>query len=138
MNPRQRLRAIREAFGDRSALSVMPYEVEDWLKGLKKKPGTLNRYRSTFSSVYRYAKERAKTTINPVRDTPQFRVYLPNPRWLQSDEERKLRAVLDGWVSACPEHHRIKRLIPPLPCHRANGRARNGNAERQSVRYAVA
>ena len=57
VNPPERLRAIGEASGDRSALSVMPYEVEDWLKSLKKKPGTLNRYRSTFSSVYRYAKE---------------------------------------------------------------------------------
>jgi integrase len=135
VNPPQRLRAIREAFGDRSALSVMPYEVEDWLKGLKRKPGTLNRYRSTFSSVYRYAKERAKATVNPVRDTPQFRVYLPNPRWLQSDEERKLRAVLDGWVTACPEHHRVRRLF--LRCHAIELTVALGTGMRKGNQYAM-
>jgi|GEM_PF-4565465 len=76
----------------------MPYEVEDWLKGLHKKPGILNGYRSTFSSVYRFAKEKAKVSINPVRDTMQFKVHLPNPRWLQSDEEKALRAVLNRWI----------------------------------------
>jgi hypothetical protein len=114
-NPPQRLRAIEEMFGGRSALSVMPYEVEDWLKGLKKKPGTLNRYRSTFSSVYRYAKERAKISIHPVRDTMQSKVHLPNPHWLQPDEEKALRTVLNDWIAACPPHHRIKRLF--LRCH---------------------
>jgi len=28
----------------------------------------------------------------------QFKVHLPNPRWLQSDEEKALRAVLNRWI----------------------------------------
>jgi integrase len=135
VNPPQRLRAIEEAFGDRSALSVMPYEVEDWLKSLKKKPGTLNRYRSTFSSVYRYAKERAKIRINPVRETMQFKVQLPNPRWLQPDEERTLRTVLDGWVRACAEHHRLKRLF--LRCHAIELTVALGTGMRKGNQYAI-
>jgi integrase len=115
VNPPQRLKVIEEAFGDRVAASVMPYEVSDWLKSLGKKPGTLNRYRSTFSSVYRYARERALVNVNPVRETSQVRVKLPNPRWLQADEEDRLRAVLDGWIESCPPHHRVKRLH--LMCH---------------------
>jgi integrase len=135
VNPPQRLRAIGEAFGDRSALSVMPYEVEDWLKSLKKKPGTLNRYRSTFSSVYRYAKERAKIRINPVRETMQFKVQLPNPRWLQPDEEEALRTVLNGWIAACPEHHRIKRLF--LRCHPIELTVALGTGMRKGNQYAI-
>jgi len=135
VNPPQRLRAIEQVFGERSALSVMPYEVEDWLKDLKKKPGTLNRYRSTFSSVYRYAKERAKINVNPVRDTMQFKVHLPNPRWLQPDEEKALRTVLNGWIEACPPHHRIKRLF--LRCHPIELTVALGTGMRKGNQYAI-
>jgi integrase len=135
VNPPQRLRAIGEAFGDRSALSVMPYEVEDWLKSLGKKPGTLNRYRSTFSSVYRYARERAKISINPVRETMQFKVQLPNPRWLQPDEEKTLRSVLDGWIEDCPEHHRLTRLF--LRCHPIELTVALGTGMRKGNQYAI-
>jgi integrase len=102
---------------------------------LKKKPGTLNRYRSTFSSVYRYAKERAKTSINPVRETMQFKVQLPNPRWLQPDEENTLRTVLDGWIEACPEHHRITRLF--LRCHPIELTVALGTGMRKGNQYAI-
>ena len=71
-NPPQRIRAIQAAFGDRPEASIKPYEVTDWLKSLKLAPATLNRYKSTFSAMYRYARERAKLTVNPVRDVPQF------------------------------------------------------------------
>jgi hypothetical protein len=42
VNPPERLRAIEESFGERPALSVMPYEVEDWLKGLALSPLPMN------------------------------------------------------------------------------------------------
>lgn len=135
MNPPQRIRAIKAAFGDRSAASVMPYEVSDWLKGLGKKPGTLNRYRSTFSSVYRYARERAKVTSNPVRDTQQLKVRLPNPRWLQPDEEDRLRSVLQGWIDDCPEHYQIKRLH--LRCHPIELTVALGTGMRKGNQYAM-
>jgi len=113
----------------------MPYEVEDWLKGLGKKAGTLNRYRSTFSSVYRYARERAKISTNPVRETMQFKVQLPNPRWLQPDEEKRLRSVLDSWIEACPEHHRLKHLF--LRCHPIELTVALGTGMRKGNQYAI-
>ena len=46
MSPPQRLRAIKEAFGDRVATSVQPAEIRKWLIGLDLKASTLNQYRS--------------------------------------------------------------------------------------------
>ena len=110
-NPPQRIRAIQAAFGDRPEASIKPYEVTDWLKSLKLAPATLNRYKSTFSAMYRYARERAKLTVNPVRDVPQFSVTLPDPRYLRPEEERRLRHVLRKWIDDCPEHHRLTKLF---------------------------
>jgi integrase len=114
-NPPQRLGAIKKAFGDRPAAMIKPYEVTDWLKSLKLAPATLNRYKSTFSAVYRYAKERAKLTVNPVRDVPQFSVPDLPPQYLKPDQEQRLRAVLRKWIDECPDHHRLKKLI--VMCH---------------------
>jgi integrase len=114
-SPPQRLRAIKEAFGPRVAASLQPAEIRSWLMALKLKPGTLNRYRSVFSSIYRYAKEEGLLTVNPVRDTKQLRVELPNPRWLQPGEEKAIRAVLQRWITLCPTNHAITHLY--LRCH---------------------
>ena len=104
-NPPQRLNVIKEAFGDRPAAVIKPYEVTDWLNRLQLAPATLSRYKSTFSAVYRYAKERGKLTVNPVRDVPQFGVILPPPRFLTAEQEQQLRAVLRKWIEDCPDHH---------------------------------
>jgi len=135
INPPIRLNSIKKALGPRIAAYIKPYEVEDWLKSLDKKPGTLNRYRSTFSSVYRYAKGRAVVSVNPVRDTAQFPVELPNPRWLQPDEEEKLRSVLDGWIRNCPENQPVKRLF--LRCHPHELTVALGTGMRKSNQYAI-
>jgi integrase len=116
-NPPQRIRAIQDAFGDRPASSIKAYEISDWLKSLKRSLATLNRYRSTFSAVYRYAKERDRVKVNPVRDFSQFTVTLPKPRYLTLEEERRLRAVLQRWIDECPDHHRLtKLLLQTHPC----------------------
>jgi hypothetical protein len=39
VNPCQRLAAISRALGSRPANAIKPYEIEDWLRGLKRKPG---------------------------------------------------------------------------------------------------
>jgi integrase len=109
-SPPQRISAIKRAFGDRSAITIMPYEIRSWLMSLGKKAGTLNRYRSVFSSVYRHAKEEGKLTVNPIRDLKQFKVELPDPRWMRPEEETRLRAVLNRWIEDCPASHRINRL----------------------------
>src|SRR5271163_2701268 len=114
-NPPQRLDVIKEAFGDRPAAIIKPYEVTDWLKRLQLAPGTLNRYKSTFSAIYRYAKERGQLTVNPVRDVPQFGVILPPPRFLTVEHEQRLRAVLTKWIDDYPSHHELTKLY--LRCH---------------------
>lgn len=53
-NPPFRIGVIKKEFGDRVAASIRPYEISDWLDSLNKAPATVNRYKVTFSSVYRY------------------------------------------------------------------------------------
>jgi integrase len=134
-SPPQRIAAIKEAFGDRAAVSVLPHEIRAWLHGLGKKPATLNRYRSVLSSVYRYAKEQSKITVNPVRDLKQFKVLLPNPRWLRPGEEGKLRAVLNKWIADCPDHHRLTKLF--LRCHPIELTVALGTGLRKGNQYAL-
>jgi len=109
-SPQQRLRIVKAAFGDRPAATIKPYEITDWLKSLKLGPATLNRYKSNFSAIYRYAKERAKLTVNPVRAVPQFKVVLLAPRFLKQEQEQKLRAVLQKWIDDCRDRRRITKL----------------------------
>ena len=132
-NPPQRIRAIQAAFGDRPAASLKAYEISDWLKSLKRSPATLNRYRSTLSAMYRYAKERDKVKVNPVRDFSQFTVTLPKPRYLTLDEERRLRAVLKRWADECPDHHRLTKLL--LRTHPLELTVAIGTGMRKSNQY---
>jgi len=113
--PKIKVRAIKATFKDRPAASVQPAEIRNWLMGLGVAPGTMNRYRSVLSSIYRYGKEESFVTVNPVRDMKQFRVELPNPRWLQQEEERDIRATLQRWITECPTEHKVTKLY--LRCH---------------------
>jgi len=94
VNPPQRVGAIQEAFGERSAVSLEPHEIKDWLISLGLAAATLNRYKSTLSAVYTYAKDRKLVDSNPCRDVSHFPVTLGYPRWMSDAEEDKLRAVL--------------------------------------------
>jgi hypothetical protein len=49
-NPPQRLGAIKEAFGERPAVSVQPHEIKEWLISLGLAAATLNRYKSMFTN----------------------------------------------------------------------------------------
>jgi integrase len=118
VNPQQRLQRIKASpLASRPATSIKPFEIEDWLrslrtigqKGRRKQTqkrlaaGTMNRYRSDLSGVYRYAKRRGRIEHNPVRDAKQFKITdSGNPRWLRDEEEDKLRAVLQRWIDAEP------------------------------------
>ncbi len=115
VNPRQRVSVIKEAFGDHIAESILGYEVEDWLRSLKRKAGTLNRYKSTFSTLYLEPLKRGRVRHNPIRSVPHFTVTDQPTRWLRPEEETRLRAVLQRWIDACPEHHRLTRLF--MQCH---------------------
>jgi len=129
-----RIRAMREAFGDRVASTIQASEIRRWLLSLKKKASTLNRYRSVLSSVFRYAKEEGYVTVNPVRDLKQFRVELPHPRWLSAKEEKDIRTVLGKWVKEAQPG--LKRLY--LECHPHELTFALGTGLRKRNQYSVA
>ena len=115
VNPQHRLRAIRKVFGDRNADSILGWEVEDWLRSMNRKAGTLNRYKSSFSTLYIEPLKRGRVRSNPIRSVPHFTIKDQPTRWLRPEEETRLRAVLQSWIDDCPSHHRIKGLY--LSCH---------------------
>ena len=110
VNPPQRVGAIKEAFGERSAASLQAHEIKDWLISLGLAAATLNRYKSTLSAVYTYAKERKLVESNPCRDVSHFAVTLGHPRWMSDAEEDKLRAVLETWIVETPQDYEMTRL----------------------------
>lgn len=111
-NPPFRLGLIKKHFGHRPASTVKPFEIMDWLEGMDKAPATLNRYKATFSAVYRYGKQRDKVQVNPIRDVSQHPVNNGIVRYLKPDEEKRLRAVLQGAVDACgPQNERRRKRL---------------------------
>ncbi|MCL2659095.1 MAG: hypothetical protein FWD64_01065 [Acidobacteriaceae bacterium] len=112
-NPPYRIGVIRKQFGERIADTIRPYEISDWLDSLDKAPATINRYKVTFSSIYRYGKQRDKVTVNPAREVSQQKLNNGVIRFLKPDEERRLRAVLQKAVDECglQNQQRKKRLL---------------------------
>ena len=111
-NPPFRIGLIREKFGDRPAASIRPYEIADWLDSLKRAPATVNRYKVTFSSIYRYGKQRDKVRVNPAREVSQQKLNNGVIRYLKPEEEKRLRAVLQKAVDACgPQNERRKKRL---------------------------
>ena len=102
----------KEAFGHRPASSIRPYEIADWLDSLGRTPATVNRYKVTLSSIYRYGRQRDKVQVNPAREVAQQRLSNGIIRYLKPEEEKRLRTVLQKAVDACgPQHEqRQKRL----------------------------
>ena len=111
-NPPYRIGMIKKVFGDRPATSIRPYEIADWLDSLGRAPATVNRYKVTLSSIYRYGKQRDKVQVNPAREVAQQKLNNGIIRYLKPDEEKRLRAVLQKAVDACgPQNEqRRKRL----------------------------
>jgi integrase len=112
-NPPFRVNLIRKRFGHRPAATIRPFEIVDWLESLDKAPATLNRYKATFSAIYRYGKQRDKVQVNPVRDVSQQPVHNGVIRYLRPEEEKRLRTVLQAAVDACGPRNaqRKKRLL---------------------------
>jgi integrase len=110
-NPPQRVAAIKAAFGDRPAASLKPYEIKDWLISLGLSAATLNRYKSTLSAIFTYAKEREQIASNPLREVPHFKVTDQLPRWMSEEEEDKLRRVIGKWIRQTPSERKVTRLL---------------------------
>jgi site-specific recombinase XerD len=108
-NPPLRINRIKKKFGSRAAASIRPYEIADWLEGLKVSAATSNRFKTQFSSIYVYGKRRDKISVNPVRDVKQQKVTTKLIRWLDDEEEVRLRKVLQEDIDACgPRNDRLR------------------------------
>ena len=107
-NPPRRIERIRGAFGDRLADSIRPFEITNWLSSLKTpkgqriSDGTWNRYRTMFSSLYAWGKEQEKVGVNPVREFHRRKEPDGVIRWLDPEEEVRLRKVLVDDVESTP------------------------------------
>jgi integrase len=111
-NPPYRIGVIRKKFGQRTAVSIRPFEIADWLDSLDRAPATINRYKVTLSSVYRYGRQRDKVAVNPAREVKQLRLNNGVIRFLKPDEEKRLRAVLQAAVDECgPQNERRKKRL---------------------------
>ena len=111
-NPPYRIGRIKQDFGHRPAASIRPYEISDWLDSLGRAPATVNRYKVTFSSIYRYGKQRDKVQVNPAREVQQQRLSGGVVRYLKPEEERRLRNVLQKPIDECgPQNDRRKKRL---------------------------
>lgn len=115
-NPPRRIDRIKEAFGTRPAESIRPFEITNWLSELKTpkgKPvsdGTWNRYKTVFSSIYTWGKEQEKITVNPVKEFHRRKEPDGIIRYLDPEEEVRLRKVLMKDVDSTPAEKPILRM----------------------------
>ena len=99
-----RMKQLVDWFGSQAAESITPQQIEqalidaaetnEWL------PGTVNRHRSLLSLTYRLAIRNGKVRENPVRQVSRRRENSVRTRFLEADEEKKLRAAI---LAECPE-----------------------------------
>ena len=113
LNPERRVAAIRAAFGDRPAASILPLEIDAWLSGVQRmstkgngkleakplKPGTINRLKAHLSAVYQHGKLNSKVQHNPARDVKQRRMNNGVIRFLTPAEEKRLRTALSDHIT---------------------------------------
>lgn len=91
-----RMAKLKEWIGERSAESLTPQEIEQWLsdKSQRLKSATLNRYRALLSLVYRVGMQNGKVHSNPARLVRQRRENNALLRFLSKEEEDALRTVI--------------------------------------------
>lgn len=85
-------------FKGRVAKEISPQEIEGKLSELahkdELKPATLNRYRAFLSLIYSLANRNGKVDVNPARLVRLRKENNAIVRFLEAEEEKKLRAVL--------------------------------------------
>lgn len=99
-NVKQRLEKLKTHFGDCTAESIKPSQIDHWLSKNTKTGSTANRYRAAMSLAYREGIRNDKVTSNPVRLVKQRKEGGNIIRFLRDHEEAALRAVI---AEKCPE-----------------------------------
>lgn len=90
-----RMRVLIEAFGNRSADSILPKDVSQWLSEQGKQhewtPATRNRYKAALSSAYKLAiANDPSITVNPARLVPQVKESNGHIRFISEAEEKRI------------------------------------------------
>jgi hypothetical protein len=130
-----RLKPLREEFGNRSAESMTPQEIERWFasKGVSRnrdktrigrswKPATYNRYKALLSMVYRQGIKNRRVTVNPAREIERRRENNQRDHYMLPWEETAFREVLSTKCSErTPELDRGVLTVP---------RSKNGEKRR--------
>ena len=101
---RWHMEALLGWFRESVAEEITPQEVERKLNELAeegRKPATVNRYRALFSLVFSLAVRDGKLAANPVRHVKRRKENNERVRFLDLDEENKLREQIR---KLCPEH----------------------------------
>ncbi|MGC2852378.1 MAG: site-specific integrase [Candidatus Acidiferrum sp.] len=91
-------------FRERVAEEITPQDIERKLSKLAedgRKPATVNRYRTLLSLVFSLAVRNGKLASNPVRQVKRRKENNERVRFLESEEETKLRRKIQA---LCPEH----------------------------------
>jgi site-specific recombinase XerD len=100
-----RMKGLLGWLGNRAADSITPQEIERWLtaQALEHawKPATVNRFKALLSLTFRLAMENRKIATNPARLVRRRREDNARIRFLSSEEEQRLRAVISR---SFPEH----------------------------------
>jgi len=105
INATRRIDRIKAELGDWVAAKLRPKDVEAWLDALTNghvqrgqgrllSDASVNRYRVMLSAVYKRGIKNEKVADNPVRGTSQRKLSNNVIRWLRSDEELRIRAVI--------------------------------------------
>jgi len=92
---------LRTPFGERSADSVTPQEIDQFLSKHCKTAATANRYRAYFSLCYRLGMENGKTAINPARLVRMRTEHNARLRFLSREEYGTLLKIIQRQN---PEH----------------------------------
>ncbi len=98
-NIKSRIKKILPEFGERVAEGIKPEEIDSWLTTHTSTATTANRYRALFSLVFREALRNGKVNSNPARLVRQRHEDNARIRWLEEDEEERLRAVINGMLA---------------------------------------
>ena len=90
-----RMQLIIRELGSRPADSVKPKELEDWLSGHSEwSPATKNRYKTVLSKAYQLALKSDRVIRNPARLVEHRSEGDGRIRYLQAEEEVRLRAAI--------------------------------------------
>lgn len=94
-----RIELLRNAFGTIPADEIKPEMLSRWLSDAQNehewRPATANRYKAFISLAFRLGMENGRCQSNPARLVKRLREHNERTRFLSTDEEKRLRAVIE-------------------------------------------